>query len=205
MPASWSKKRKKLIAFILAAGAIAGAVLTLKDFAYQFVSTEPDEYKEEWIPLVYQEANEFRNFLDKNVGKKVQIDSAIALDDAIPINHLVHQICEFKGPDETASEKAPTPRSFSFGLPEFEAGFKESDLDDLAFNEEEGGYDVPERVLSKVKCLDTIRIEPIEPANFRWSYGGTGTRSLPLLGTFRVSRRIFSGPSVEYTLRQIEE
>lgn len=205
LSASWSKKRKKVTAAILAAGALAGALLTLKNFAYQFIPTEPDEYNEDWIPLVYEEADEFREFLENNVGKKVKIDSAIALDDAIPINHLLHQICEFNGPDEADSGNAATPRSFAFGLPEFEAEFDESDLDAIAYNEEEGDYDIPRQVLSKVKCIDTIRIVPIEPANFRWSYGGTGTRSLPLLGTFRVTRRLYSGPSIEYTLRQLEE
>ena len=194
-----------MTACVLALGAVAGAFLTLKDFAYQFISTEPEKYEEDGIPLVYEEVSEFRTFLEQNVGKKVIIDSEIALDDAIPVNHLVHQICEFNGPDEAAPDNAPTPRSFSFGLPEFRADIDKGDLDAIVYDEKQGGYVIPERVLSQVKCMDSIRIEPIEPANFRWSYGGTGTRSLPLLGTFRVTKRLFSGPSVEYTLRQLEE
>ena len=166
LPASWSERKKKLTASILALAAIASAFLTMKDFVYQFISSEPDEYVEDWIPLVYEEAVDFRTFLEKNVGKKVVINSAIALDDAIPVNHLIHQICEFNGPNEATQDNKSPPRSFSFGLPRFSADFDEETLNKNVYDEKKESFPISENVFAQVNCLDRIRIEPIEPEIF---------------------------------------
>ncbi|TXI45390.1 MAG: hypothetical protein E6Q50_16530 [Lysobacter sp.] len=155
------------------------------------------------VSLVDENPTSFREFLERNAGKKVTIESELILDYAVPIHFLAHQACDFQGPLETG-ELGET-KTFSFGIPEFSTDLDEKMLQRISYNESRDDYDVPEVVLSKVRCLDRIRIEPINPAKFRWSYGGTGMRSLPLHGNFRITRRFYSGPSVEYTLTQIEE
>lgn len=203
IPAAWKKRAKKASKTLLLVGALAGAILAIKEFGGLFFSMEPEEYDDKWIPLVYAEAGDFRSFLERNDGKTVKINSAIALDMAIPVNHLVHQVCEMDLPDHAESDKEKT--FYSIGLPTFSKDFDEAELDSASYSESTQGLAFPPHVLSKIKCLDTLRIELIDPKNFRWSYGGTGSQSLPLSGTFKITSRAFSGPRIEYTLRQIAE
>ncbi|WP_395504789.1 hypothetical protein [Ectopseudomonas hydrolytica] len=196
-------RAKKLSKALIAIGALAGAILALKEFGSLFLSNEPEIYDEDWIPLVYKDIDEFRDFLDRNNGEKVTIKSSIAMDAALPINYLIHQACEMKTPGHPEDGDGST--FYSFGLPTFSKDFDDADLKSATYSESSQGLSFPPQTLSKVKCLDTLRIELIAPATFRWSYGGTGTQSLPLSGTFKVTTRAFSGPSIEYTLRQIEE
>lgn len=180
--------------------------------AWTFIASRPrelppdnsiEEYNDDWIPLVYQDVHEFRMFLERNSGKRVKINSAIALDIVLPENQLVHLLCEMDWPER--SETAEPKAHYSFEMPEFSDDFDSSELSDLRYNSQLGGLDFPESVLAKVTCRDTLRIELLDPTSLRWSYGGTGTQSLPLSGTFKITRRFFSGPRTEYTLRQIEE
>lgn len=160
-------------------------------------------YKKEWIPLVYEDLSDFRSFIEQNKGKKVKVNSALALDKVLPINYLVHQVCEMQGPDHDASANQNT--IYSFGMPRFAKGFDAAELDNAKPRKGSEELVFSAETLAQVSCPDTLRIELLDPANFRWSYGGTGTQSLPLSGTFKVTARALSGPSFEYTLRQIEE
>ncbi|MBU0808269.1 MAG: hypothetical protein KKD30_09675 [Gammaproteobacteria bacterium] len=203
MPNLWTNRANKLSKVLLTAGAIAGAILALKELGSLIISNEPKVYSEDWIPLVYEEVTDFRSFLDENSGKKIHINSSIALDMILPINYLIHQSCEMKLPGHSESESGGS--FYSFGLPVFSKDFDSSDLSSAIYSKAANGLDFSPQILSKVNCLDRLRIELIDPTSFRWSYGGTGTQSLPLSGTFKVTTRAFSGPSIEYTLRQVEE
>mgnify|MGYP006140479899 FL=1 len=201
--AAWKKKTTKASKALLAVGALAGAILAIKELGEIFFSSEPDAYDEDWIPLVYADAGNFRAFLERNDGKMAKINSAIALDFVLPVNSLVHQACEMDLPEHDENDKAKT--FYSIGLPTFSKDFDETELDSATYNESTGDLAFPSHVLEKIKCLDTLRIELIDPKSFRWSYGGTGTQSLPLSGTFKFTSRAFSGPRIEYTLRQVAE
>lgn len=160
-------------------------------------------YDEDWIPLVYADAGDFRSFLERNDGKTVKINSAIALDLVLPVNHLVHQVCEMDLPDHAESDEGKA--FYSIGLPTFSEDFDETKLDSATYSESSEDLEFPAHVLEKIKCMDTLRVELIDPKTLRWSYGGTGTQSLPISGTFKVTARVFSGPSIEYTMRQVAE
>lgn len=201
--AAWKKKITKALKALLAVGALASAILAIKEVGEIFLSSEPDAYGEDWIPIVYSDAGNFRAFLERNDGKMAKINSAIALDLVLPVNSLVHQACEMNLPEHEENGKAKT--FYSIGLPTFSKDFDEAELDSSTYNESTGDLAFPSHVLEKIKCLDTLRIELIDPKSFRWSYGGTGTQSLPLSGNFKVTSRAFSGPRIEYTLRQITE
>ena len=203
MLAAWMIKARKASKALLVAGALAGAILAMRELGGVFFSKEPAEYDEDWIPLVYADAGDFRSFLDRNDGKMVKINSAITLDLVLPVNYLVHQICEMDLPENPESKKAKS--FYSIGLPTFSDSFEESELDSATYSASTGGLAFPPNVLDKIKCTDSLRIELLDPKSLRWSYGGTGTQSLPLSGTFKITSRVFSGPSVEYTLRQIAE
>ncbi|UUY10290.1 hypothetical protein LRS11_09800 [Pseudomonas sp. J452] len=196
-------RAKKISKALVAIGALAGAILALKELGSLLLSNEPEIYDEEWIPLVYEDIDKFRDFLDRNNGAKVTINSSIAMDTVLPINYLIHQACDMKTPDHPEGGDGNT--FYSFGLPTFSKDFDSADLRSATYSEKSQGLSFPPQILSKVKCLDTLRIELIDPTTFRWSYGGTGTQSLPLSGTFKVTTRAFSGPRIEYTLRQVEE
>jgi hypothetical protein len=201
--AAWKNKTTKASKALLAVGALAGAILAIKELGEIFFSSQPDAYDEDWIPLVYADAGNFRAFLERNDGKRVQINSAIALDLVLPVNSLVHQACEMVLPEQDEREMGKT--FYSIGLPTFSKDFDEVELDSATYNKSNGDLVFPSSVLEKIKCLDTVRFELIDPKSFRWSYGGTGTQSLPLSGTFKVTLRAFSGPRTEYTLRQVAE
>ncbi|MFB2825326.1 hypothetical protein [Aeromonas veronii] len=196
-------RAQKISKGLIAIGALAGAILALKEFGSLFISNEPEVYDEDWIPLVYEDIDQFRELLDRNNGAKVTINSSIAMDAVLPINYLIHQACDMKIPGHSEGNEGNT--FYSFGLPTFSKDFDSADLKSAIYSEKSQGLSFSPQILSKVKCLDTLRIELIDPSTFRWSYGGTGTQSLPLSGTFKVTTRAFSGPSIEYTLRQIEE
>ncbi|MBK8285115.1 MAG: hypothetical protein IPK97_09640 [Ahniella sp.] len=108
VPAIWENRAKKASKALLVAGALAGAVLAIKEFGGLLFSSEPEEYDEQWIPIVYADSGNFRSFLERNNGKMVKINSAIALDLAIPVNHLVHQECEMDLPAHAESGKGKT-------------------------------------------------------------------------------------------------
>ncbi len=206
LPLSWSKSTKKIVTLILASGALAGALLSIKQFVVEIIPSTPEEYTEATIPLVYEDIKYFTEFLDRNDGKKVTIKSAIALDAMFPVNELVHEVCAMDSPEETDISNRKKVKSFySFGIPEFSNDFVAPSIDEVIYDEKTEKHQFPERVYSQINCLNTMRIELIDPSTFRWSYGGTGIRSLPLNGTFRVTRRFYSGPSIEYTLRQLQE
>lgn len=201
--ANWKKNAERVKKILLAAGGIAGAILAIIGLGKLFVSGDPEEYNKDWIPIVYSDAGNFQEFLKKNDGKLVKINSSIALDLAVPVNHLVHQVCKMDLPDQ--AESAEVKSYYSIGLPTFATNFDESELYSATYSEESDDLQFPSHVLSKVSCMNYLRIELLDPKSLRWSYGGTGTQSLPLSGTFKVTSRAFSGPSIEYTLRQIAE
>jgi hypothetical protein len=201
--ALWKKRARKISKTLIGVGALAGAVLAIAGLWKVFFPGDPEEYDDKWIPLVYSDAGDFRSFLDRNDGKTVTIRSAIALDMVLPVNHLVHQVCEMELPDQTEKEEAKS--YYSIGFPEFSEDFDESELDSAIYSESSSDLEFPASVLEKVKCMDTLRIEMINPKGFRWSYGGTGTQSLPISGTFKITSRVYSGPRIEYTLRQVAE
>lgn len=203
LPIAWMEKARKASKALLAAGALASAILAMRELGGVFFSGEPEEYDEDWILLVYADAGHFRSFLEQNDGKMVKINSAITLDQVLPVNYLVHQVCEMDLPEHPESEKAKS--FYSIGLPTFSDSFDESELNSATYSASTGGLAFPPHVLDKIKCTDSLRIELLDPKSLRWSYGGTGTQSLPLSGTFKITSRAFSGPSVEHTLRQVTE
>jgi len=201
--ALWKKRAKKTSKALLGTGALAVAILAIIGLGKFLFPGDPEEYDLNWIPLVYSDAGDFRSFLDRNDGKMVKIKSAFALHMVLPVNHLVHQVCEMELPDQADKDEGKS--FYSIGLPTFAENFDETELDSAIYSEMSGDLEFPAHVLDKIKCMDTLRIELIDPKSFRWSYGGTGTQSLPIGGTFKVTSRAFSGPSIEYTLRQVAE
>jgi hypothetical protein len=159
----WTNRAKKLSKALLTAGAIAGAILAIKELSSLIISNEPKVYDEDWIPLVYEEVTDFRSFLDDNNGKKILINSSIALDMVLPINYLIHQSCEMNLPGH--SENKSGGSFYSFGLPVFSKDFDSSDLNGAIYSKAVNGLDFSPQILSKVNCLDKLRIELIDPTS----------------------------------------
>lgn len=198
LPTWWNKA---VTALLLAAGLATGFFL-LRDYGERALSGVAERYQAQWIPLVYADAGEFRAFLDRNAGKRVQIDSAIALDHVVPVNLLVHEVCAFQQPDEDAV--ASTDGAFTLGLPRFAEGFDEAALNAAVLNARANDPLIPAPLRAQVSCDDTLRLELLDPQSLRWHSGGTGSHSLPLSGIFEVTARLLPGTRTEYTLRQIK-
>ena len=186
---------QKTLKLFLALGWLVGVILCSIQL-YEYISKDnPVDYSEPYIPLVYIEVNEFREFLSKNAGRKVEFNTQISFDEVIPVNALVHDACDYDDFFDAVNNDPEKVSSIGIGMMKFRRPFfsiKEEDyLDDRI------------RDYEYVSCLDTIRISLKDPARLRFSYGGTGTISLPLTGLFTIEARYFSGPRVEFTLREL--
>ncbi|MDQ3287407.1 MAG: hypothetical protein M3Q42_03955 [Pseudomonadota bacterium] len=150
------------------------------------------------VPLVYYGANDFRAFLDRRVGEVVRLNSELVMDvmPGLPENTLLNHICNHPA---DIDEQLP-PDVFVSGFPEFDDGYVEPA--DYVHSEEDDTYVFPASAADHVRCFDTLRIDFNDPGQLRFSHGGTGLVRLPLIGDFVVERRDFSGPRLEYTLRQ---
>lgn len=199
LPTSWNKA---VIPLLLAAG-LATAFLLLRGDGERGRSGVAEHYRAQSIALVYADVGDFRAFLERNAGKKVRIDSAIALDHVIPVNVLVHDVCAIEEPDEDAI--AAPDGAFTIGLPRFAEGFDEQALNAAVLNACANEPLIPAALRAQVSCEDTLRLELLDPQSLRWRYGGTGTQSLPLHGIFEVTTRQLPGPRIEYTLRQVKQ
>ncbi len=155
-------------------------------------------YEEDWIAISYGDLNEFRSFLDKNVGKIVSIHSSFSFDAVLAENHLAHEVCDF---DEFIASVVNNPEKVSdipFGMPRF--------LNSISSEQWQRYYDKGENtneIYGSVDCTDQIRLVVKDPRSLRFSYGGTGTISLPIWGDFLIEHRALSGPRIEYTLREM--
>ena len=186
---------RKILKVVIAAGGIIGAILGSIQLYDYFNKDRVVEYKKSYIPLVYTDVNEFRAFLEQNINKKVRFETQFSFDDVLAVNSLVHETCNYTPLFEAIRNSPDQISKTDIGLMEFKKDF-------LAIKEE--NYQSEEiRSYRYISCLDTIRIFMKEPERLRFSYGGTGTTSLPFTGLFVIEVRAFSGPRVEYTLREL--
>lgn len=186
---------QKTLKIFLAFGGLVGAVLGSIQL-YEYISKDkPIDYSKPYIPFVYVEVNEFREFLSKNAGRKVEFNTQISFDAVLPESHLVHDVCSYDDFFDAVNNEPNKISSIGIGIMDFRKPF---------FSIKEEDY-LDDRVKSYeyISCLDTIRISMKDPGRLRFSYGGTGTISLPFTGLFTIEARAFSGPRVEYTLREL--
>lgn len=186
---------QKTLKVFLAFGGLVGAVLGSIQLYEYITKDKPIDYSKPYIPLVYVEVNEFREFLSKNVGRKVEFNTQISFDAVFPESHLVHDVCSYDDFFDAVNNEPNKISSIGIGIMDFRKPFfslKEEDY----LDEQVKSYEY-------ISCLDTIRISMKDPERLRFSYGGTGTMSLPFTGLFTIEARAFSGPRVEYTLREL--
>lgn len=194
---------KKGLSLLLVFGALAGGVIAVIQLVDYFRKEEVINYNEPHIPLVYPEVEEFRRFLDENIGKKVKFESEISFDSALAVNILAHEVCNYGSFIDAVIHNPEKIESSPIGIIKFKEGFDTQNLD-FDYNYKEERYELGENITSNVSCYDSIRIDMKDPSRLRFSYGGTGTMSLPFSGVFVIEKRHFSGPSTEYTLREID-
>ena len=125
----------------------------------------------------------------------MEFNTQISFDAVLPESTLVHDACDYEDFFDAVNNDPKKISSIGIGMMEFREPFfsiKEEDY----FNDRVKSYEY-------ISCLDTIRISMKDPERLRFSYGGTGTISLPFTGVFTIETRYFSGPRVEYTLREM--
>lgn len=193
---------KKSVAFLLALSALAGGTLAIIQLTEVVRKESIAEYSSPYIPLVYADVVEFRKFQDENAGKKVRFNTEVSFDAVLAVNLIAHEVCNYdEFLDVVRSDPAKIEKT-NIGLMKFKEGFVDPQ-DTYFYNDKEKRYEFGETSIGRVSCYDSLRIKMKDPSRLRFSYGGTGTISLPLEGLFVVEVRYFSGPSVEYTLREI--
>lgn len=193
---------KKGFSILLALGALAGGVLAVIQLA-DFVRKEKIViYDEHDIPLVSRGAEEFRRFLNENEGNKVKFDTNISFLAMSALNKLIHERCNYDPFMDAVRYKPEMVKSSRIGLVKFKKGFVDPQKH-FFYNDEEKRYDFGLSSVRNISCYDSIRIVMKEPSRLRFSHGGPGITYLPFSGTFIVEVRYFSGPSIEYTLREI--
>ncbi len=98
------KTAMKLLSFLLAVSTLLGGYLAVQDLFFTTETIEDiedtkasiyTEYSEGYIPLVYTEISEFKDFLNNNVGNIVKINSQISFDIVLPESKLAHEVCDF--------------------------------------------------------------------------------------------------------------
>jgi hypothetical protein len=189
------KYLKPLWTSLVGLGVVTGVVLATIQIYDYFFSDEVIEYRERYIPLAYEDSTRFQEFLLKNSGNTVKFNTTISFDLAIGINYLIHKVCEYDSILEAIRKDPNRIAKTPIGLPKFKDGFS-GDVEVLR-------HDFDEKTASMVSCFNHLVIRVKEPNRLRLSYGGTGMVDLPLNGTFIVEVRHFSGPSIEFTLREI--
>ena len=193
---------KKAVAFLLALSALAGGLLAVILLTEAFRKESIAEYNEPYIPLVYMDVVKFREFLDENVGKKVRFNTQISFDAVLAVNLLAHEVCNYDEFFDAVRNDPARIEKTNIGLIKFKEGFVDPQAT-YFYNNKEKRYEFSENSIDRVSCYDSMRIKMRDPSRLRPSYGGTGTISLPLEGLFVIEVRYFSGPSAEYTLREI--
>ena len=202
MRAKIIKLSKQIVSVILALGALASAILAVIQLSEYFNKDALVEYDSPFIPLVYEEVVDFRKFLDENAGKRVKFETEISFDSVLAVSLMAHEVCNYDDFLESVHNNPSNIENTTLGILNFEDGF--IDPQEIYFyDSKKERYDFGENSLSKLSCYDTLRIKMKDPSRLRLSYGGTGTMSLPLYGEFMIEVRYFSGPSTEYTLREL--
>lgn len=193
---------KQIISVVLAFGAFSGAVMAVVQLVEYIGKDDVVEYDHPSIPLVYTEVAEFREFLEENSGKRVKFDTQISFDSVLAVSLMAHEICNYDEFLGAVRDDPSNVENTALGILKFKDGF----IDPQRFyfyDSESNRYDFGENSISMVSCYDKIRIKMKDPSRLRLSYGGTETMSLPLYGEFLIEVRHFSGPSTEYTLREL--
>lgn len=200
---------KTLSAVVLGVGAGAGAILAIVELFERVVAHGPasehagvQTYDQQWIPIVYPEVEEFRRFLNENSGKVVDFNTSIALDASTAINLLAHRVCDYSAFLHAVRSSPEGVASSPIGLMMFKPGFVDPQSS-YTYDDDLKEYVFPNESLMNVQCTDSMLIKLKDPSVLRLSHGGTGLISLPLIGRFLIEKRNFSGPSVEYTLREL--
>ncbi|ENM3890218.1 hypothetical protein Q9F25_003433 [Vibrio cholerae] len=203
----------KALSGVLAVSTLLGGYVAVKDIFFTESEEQhkaqssvekadgPMEYSES-IPLVYSDINKFKEFLHQNVGKTVKFNTQIAFDIVLPENILAHSRCNFGDFIEAVRKNPENVSNVELDLPEFSSAISEANLDYYYDNETQTQVFL-EDTSRLVSCMDKLRILVKDPRSLRFSYGGTGTMSLPLWGTFVIELRAYSGPTAEYTLREL--
>ncbi len=183
---------KKFFIFLLALSSLAGGTIAVIQLTEWLKTESMAEYNSPYIPLVYADVVEFRNFLVENTGRKVRFNTSISFDAVLPISLLAHEACNYDEFFESVKNDPAAIEKTDIGIIEFK---------DIIFERQNANYEEPN--IDQVSCYDSMRIKMKDPSRLRFSYGGTGVISLPLEGLFIIEARYFSGPSIEYTLREI--
>jgi len=196
----------KILSFLLAVSTLLGGYLAIQEIFFSSeiaVNVKPNpEYTEKSIPLVYTDISKFKKFLRDNVGNVVKINSQISFDIVLPESKLAHEACNFDDFIGAVLDNSADVANKTLGLPSFSKNIKSANLNYIYDNELKKEVWV-EDTSGLVTCSDQLRILVKDPRSLRLSYGGTGTISLPLWGVFLVELRAYSGPSAEYTLREL--
>jgi len=193
---------KKTFSIALSMGALAGGILAVIQLSDFLQKEKIAEYNDPYIPLVYKEVDDFRKFLNDNSGKKVKFNTQISFDNALAVNFIAHKVCNYSSFLEAVRSDSSNVEKTDLGIMKFKHGFKDPQ-DSFFYDSEKGSYDFGVNSIDHVSCYDKIRIKMKDPSRLRLSHGGTGIVSLPFEGTFVVEARYFSGPSIEYTLREL--
>ncbi|EGR7969122.1 hypothetical protein V8049_004317 [Vibrio vulnificus] len=155
-------------------------------------------YEKDWIPITYGSLDEFRAFLEQGTGKVVSIHSSFSLNAVHPESFLLHDVCKFDDFIDTVVHSPDKISDVSLGLPYFVNSISDEQWQKYS---ETGEY--TSEMYRAVNCMDQIRLVVKDPRSLRFSYGGTGTISLPIFGDFLIEKRALSGPRIEYTLREM--
>ncbi|HDY7896793.1 TPA: hypothetical protein RQK51_004405 [Vibrio vulnificus] len=155
-------------------------------------------YEKDWIPITYGSLDEFRAFLEQGTGKVVSIHSSFSLNAVHPESFLLHDVCKFDDFIDTVVHSPDKISDVSLGLPYFVNSISDEQLQRYS---DTGEY--TSEMYRAVNCMDQIRLVVKDPRSLRFSYGGTGTISLPIFGDFLIEKRALSGPRIEYTLREM--
>ena len=107
-------------------------------------------------------------------------------------------MCKFDDFIDTVVHSPDKISDVSLGLPYFV-----NSISDEQWQKYSDTGEYTSEMYRAVNCMDQIRLVVKDPRSLRFSYGGTGTISLPIFGDFLIEKRALSGPRIEYTLREM--
>ncbi len=165
-----------LVPYLEFVGKLAGTLTALYG-AYALISRlwRGRPYRKLISVLDPQRGGEFKIFLSARTGKRVSFETY--LDFSV-------------GSDER--HRMLTEGHFDLILPD-----DASELNGVAIP-------LPSiRSDGRITYLDTLTVEMQESRRLKWSAGGTGIRQILFRGTFEIETRAYSGPRVDYTLREV--
>jgi hypothetical protein len=149
---------------------------------YQYTQEESaKEYNESLIPLVNLDFNEFREFLDENIGETIKFKTSFDFSAATDINYKINELCGYFKFSTHSSNELSESNAFTFNVIRYKNNKSHTTL----------------------SCYDSISLKMKDPTRLQFSYGGTGIVTLPFYGTFIIERRAITSSETQYTLLEI--